>query len=208
MEKTDAIDGKVDEASSREGSVCGYDSLHHLLSANLKPHLFQVIHFLIYLIHSFNISGLGCLSILEWLKDSHQDLLFRFARWIVLFITKQENNSANPVVHILPFIQVKRLSKTTGREIQTRVHKHLFVKFIQNIVSLLTLNTIYIKLAVNLLVWHGCYLKKNWMCNGVIRFIQRTSLSKIRLGCCCLVVVVVVVVMLLYSSVSRFPFGN
>ncbi|RXH85380.1 hypothetical protein DVH24_002478 [Malus domestica] len=43
MEKTDAIDGKVDEASSREGSVCGYDSLHHLLSANLKPHLFQEV---------------------------------------------------------------------------------------------------------------------------------------------------------------------
>ncbi|KAL6211430.1 hypothetical protein ACLB2K_016656 [Fragaria x ananassa] len=27
-----------------DGSVCGYDSLHHLLSANLKPHLFQEVN--------------------------------------------------------------------------------------------------------------------------------------------------------------------
>ncbi|KAM1030499.1 hypothetical protein ACFX2C_034402 [Malus domestica] len=39
MEKTDALSGS--EGSGGDGYVCGYDSLHHLLNANLKPHLFQ-----------------------------------------------------------------------------------------------------------------------------------------------------------------------
>ncbi|KAL6218348.1 hypothetical protein ACLB2K_011562 [Fragaria x ananassa] len=34
--------GQVEK--SIDGSVCGYDSLHHLLSANLKPHLFQEVN--------------------------------------------------------------------------------------------------------------------------------------------------------------------
>jgi len=30
--------------TSAEGSICGYDSLHQLLSANLKPELYQVTY--------------------------------------------------------------------------------------------------------------------------------------------------------------------
>ncbi|CAN6686206.1 unnamed protein product [Malus baccata var. baccata] len=42
MEKTNALSGS--EGSGGDGSVCGYDSLHRLLNANLKPHLFQEVN--------------------------------------------------------------------------------------------------------------------------------------------------------------------
>ncbi|PPD73714.1 hypothetical protein GOBAR_DD29360 [Gossypium barbadense] len=46
MEKTDGIgkeNGSTEEKQSfKDGSICGYNSLHHLLSANLKPQLYQV----------------------------------------------------------------------------------------------------------------------------------------------------------------------
>nr|KJB34399.1 hypothetical protein B456_006G064400 [Gossypium raimondii] len=46
MEKTDGIgkeNGSIEEKQSfKDGSICGYNSLHHLLSANLKPQLYQV----------------------------------------------------------------------------------------------------------------------------------------------------------------------
>jgi beta-ureidopropionase len=36
----------VEESNSlKDGSICGYESLHSLLSANLKPEIFQVINF-------------------------------------------------------------------------------------------------------------------------------------------------------------------
>lgn len=37
--------GGVQEQSkqARDGSICGYDSLHRLLRENLKPEVFQVI---------------------------------------------------------------------------------------------------------------------------------------------------------------------
>ncbi|MFQ6637436.1 hypothetical protein Gotur_035760, partial [Gossypium turneri] len=45
MEKTDGIgkeNGSTEEKQSfKDGSICGYNSLHHLLSANLKPQLYQ-----------------------------------------------------------------------------------------------------------------------------------------------------------------------
>lgn len=31
-----------EESVNKDGSICGYDSLHTLLSANLKPHIYQV----------------------------------------------------------------------------------------------------------------------------------------------------------------------
>ncbi|CAB4320221.1 unnamed protein product [Prunus armeniaca] len=45
-QNTDAQNGQVQEATkaSSDGSVCGYDSLHHLLSENLKPHIFQEVN--------------------------------------------------------------------------------------------------------------------------------------------------------------------
>lgn len=30
-------------SSNEPGSLCGFDSLHHLLQASLPPHLFQVL---------------------------------------------------------------------------------------------------------------------------------------------------------------------
>lgn len=38
--------------TTADGSICGYDSLHQLLSANLKPELYQVncCFFFLYLI--------------------------------------------------------------------------------------------------------------------------------------------------------------
>lgn len=30
------------EQQTKDGSICGYESLHHLLHDNLKPHVFQV----------------------------------------------------------------------------------------------------------------------------------------------------------------------
>ncbi|KAG4158473.1 hypothetical protein ERO13_D02G121533v2 [Gossypium hirsutum] len=45
MHKTDGIgkeNGSTEEKQSfKDGSICGYTSLHHLLSANLKPQLYQ-----------------------------------------------------------------------------------------------------------------------------------------------------------------------
>ncbi|KAG4138901.1 hypothetical protein ERO13_D07G161650v2 [Gossypium hirsutum] len=45
MEKADGIgkeNGSTEEKQSfKDGSICGYSSLHHLLSANLKPQLYQ-----------------------------------------------------------------------------------------------------------------------------------------------------------------------
>lgn len=55
MEKTDGIgkeNGSTEEKQSfKDGSICGYNSLHHLLSSNLKPQLYQVFSF-------FPLSGL------------------------------------------------------------------------------------------------------------------------------------------------------
>lgn len=48
MEKAQAIEaenGEVKEETTKtvkDGSICGYESLHSLLSANLKPELSQV----------------------------------------------------------------------------------------------------------------------------------------------------------------------
>lgn len=43
MERNQEENNHVEEIStSKEGSICGYESLHHLLGANLKPHLFKV----------------------------------------------------------------------------------------------------------------------------------------------------------------------
>lgn len=33
------------EAVGKDGSICGYESLHSLLSANLSPPVFQVIEY-------------------------------------------------------------------------------------------------------------------------------------------------------------------
>lgn len=50
MEKTNLQTDKeinditVDKQTFKDGSICGYDSLHTLLSANLKPHIFQVFN--------------------------------------------------------------------------------------------------------------------------------------------------------------------
>ncbi|KAK8289215.1 hypothetical protein V6Z11_D07G175200 [Gossypium hirsutum] len=58
MEKADGIgkeNGSTEEKQSfKDGSICGYSSLHHLLSANLKPQLYQPV-----------ASGLNCGTALE-----------------------------------------------------------------------------------------------------------------------------------------------
>lgn len=42
-EEIAAKNGNLEESSStKDGSICGYESLHHLLSVNLKPHLYKV----------------------------------------------------------------------------------------------------------------------------------------------------------------------
>lgn len=60
-QNTDAQNGQVQEATkaSSDGSVCGYGSLHHLLSENLKPHIFQVtfLNFLSVVLLSFGAFG-------------------------------------------------------------------------------------------------------------------------------------------------------
>jgi hypothetical protein len=48
MEKAQEVEAEngegIEESKSlKDGSICGYESLHSLLSANLKPELFQVI---------------------------------------------------------------------------------------------------------------------------------------------------------------------
>ncbi|GAV69539.1 CN_hydrolase domain-containing protein [Cephalotus follicularis] len=48
MEKTEenrkeSGDFEEEKKGFRDGSICGYDSLHHLLSANLQPHIFQEV---------------------------------------------------------------------------------------------------------------------------------------------------------------------
>ena len=49
MEKSEGIErenGSVEEKQSfKDGSITGYDSLHRLLSANLKPQIFQFFPF-------------------------------------------------------------------------------------------------------------------------------------------------------------------
>lgn len=44
-----AENGKIEATPQKDGSICGFDSLHHLLQASLNPQLFQVtlikIHF-------------------------------------------------------------------------------------------------------------------------------------------------------------------
>ncbi|KAB1997344.1 hypothetical protein ES319_D12G018400v1 [Gossypium barbadense] len=61
MEKTDGIgneNGSTEEKQSfKDGSICGYNSLHHLLSANLKPQLYQEVSRL--------LLGLNCGKALE-----------------------------------------------------------------------------------------------------------------------------------------------
>nr|KJB10121.1 hypothetical protein B456_001G185000 [Gossypium raimondii] len=61
MEKTDGIgkeNGSIEEKQSfKDGSICGYSSLHHLLSANLKPQLYQKVSRL--------LLGLNCGTTLE-----------------------------------------------------------------------------------------------------------------------------------------------
>jgi beta-ureidopropionase len=42
-EEIAAQNGNLEESSSaKDGSICGYESLNHLLSVNLKPHLYKV----------------------------------------------------------------------------------------------------------------------------------------------------------------------
>jgi len=43
MEKSQNGEENAQLNLSNDGSICGYDSLHHLLKDNLKPHHFQVI---------------------------------------------------------------------------------------------------------------------------------------------------------------------
>ncbi|XWS63090.1 hypothetical protein CRYUN_Cryun06bG0066700 [Craigia yunnanensis] len=61
MEKSEGIereDGSIEEKQSfKDGSIRGYDSLHRLLSANLKPQIFQEVSRL--------LLGLNCGSALE-----------------------------------------------------------------------------------------------------------------------------------------------
>ncbi|KAK8272754.1 hypothetical protein E1A91_D11G355200v1 [Gossypium mustelinum] len=61
MEKTDGIgkeNGSTEEKQSfKDGSICGYNSLHHLLNANLKPQLYQEVSRL--------LLGLNCGTTLE-----------------------------------------------------------------------------------------------------------------------------------------------
>lgn len=42
MEKSQNGEENAQLNLSNDGSICGYDSLHHLLKDNLKPHHFQV----------------------------------------------------------------------------------------------------------------------------------------------------------------------
>lgn len=43
-EEIAAQNGNLEESSSeKDGSICGYESLHHLLSVNLKPHLYKEV---------------------------------------------------------------------------------------------------------------------------------------------------------------------
>ena len=57
-QETEADNGevKVETEALNDGSLCGYDSLHSLLSANLKPELFQVIFFLLFLLLFLGLS--------------------------------------------------------------------------------------------------------------------------------------------------------
>ncbi|KAJ9159202.1 hypothetical protein P3X46_024724 [Hevea brasiliensis] len=58
MERSEGENQHVEENSnSKDGSICGYDSLHHLLSANLKPHVFKEVSRL--------LLGLNCGRALE-----------------------------------------------------------------------------------------------------------------------------------------------
>ncbi|EEF29621.1 Beta-ureidopropionase, putative [Ricinus communis] len=46
MEKSEKIEtenNSIEDKTSKDGSICGYESLHHLLRANLKPHLFKEV---------------------------------------------------------------------------------------------------------------------------------------------------------------------
>ena len=54
--KADNGEVKVETEALNDGSLCGYDSLHSLLSANLKPELFQVIFFLLFLLLFLGLS--------------------------------------------------------------------------------------------------------------------------------------------------------
>ena len=57
-QETEADNGevKVETQALNDGSLCGYDSLHSLLSANLKPELFQVIFFHLFLLLFLGLS--------------------------------------------------------------------------------------------------------------------------------------------------------
>ncbi|KAF2316110.1 hypothetical protein GH714_041094 [Hevea brasiliensis] len=58
MERNEGENQHVEKNSnSKDGSICGYESLHHLLSANLKPHLFKEVRRL--------LLGLNCGRALE-----------------------------------------------------------------------------------------------------------------------------------------------
>ncbi|XP_044487884.1 beta-ureidopropionase [Mangifera indica] len=52
MEKPQDHENENGDTVIPDGSICGYDSLHTLLSANLKPHLFKEVHRLLF--------GLNC----------------------------------------------------------------------------------------------------------------------------------------------------
>jgi beta-ureidopropionase len=62
MEKAQEIEAengevkKVETKTLNDGSICGYDSLHSLLSENLKPELFQVIFFILPLLFFLGFS--------------------------------------------------------------------------------------------------------------------------------------------------------
>ena len=50
MERREEENGKLEETQpSTDSSICGFQSLHHLLKASLQPHLYQAIFFLLVL---------------------------------------------------------------------------------------------------------------------------------------------------------------
>jgi len=76
MEKTQEIEAdngevKVETKALNDGSLCGYDSLHSLLSANLKPELFRVIFFLLFLLLFLGLSTSANFFLLTYMNQFH-----------------------------------------------------------------------------------------------------------------------------------------
>ena len=71
-QETEADNGevKVETEALNDGSLCGYDSLHSLLSANLKPELFQVIFFLLFLLLFLGLSSSAIFVFFFYIHES------------------------------------------------------------------------------------------------------------------------------------------